>query len=318
MMKAEKILRNPWIVAALAVFCCALWGSAFPFIKIGYQIYHIPSDAPGAQILFAGIRFTLAGVMAILFGSLVQRKWISPKKSAWGKIFRLSLLQTALQYFFFYIGLAHTSGVKGSIIVGTNSLLSILIASLLFHREKLTAKKLAGCLVGLAGVILANLDGSGIGFDMSVMGEGFVLMAVVASAFSSVMIKIYSAEENPVMLSGYQFILGGILLIVLGLALGGRIGLEGTDSVVRAVGVLLYLAFLSAAAFTIWGILLKYNPVSKVAIYGFSNPVIGVFLSAMLLGETAQAFTIKNVVSLVLVCAGILAVNVRISGKDAA
>lgn len=137
MMKAEKVLRNPWIVAVLAVFCCALWGSAFPFIKIGYQLYHIPSDAPGAQILFAGIRFTLAGAMAILFGSLVQRKWISPKKSAWGKIFRLSLLQTALQYFFFYIGLAHTSGVKGSIIVGTNSLLSILIASLLFHQAKM-------------------------------------------------------------------------------------------------------------------------------------------------------------------------------------
>lgn len=318
MMKAEKILRNPWIVAVLAVFCCALWGSAFPFIKIGYQLYHIPSDAPGAQILFAGIRFTLAGVMAILFGSLVQRKWICPKKSAWGKIFRLSLLQTALQYFFFYIGLAHTSGVKGSIIVGTNSLLSILIASLLFHQEKLTAKKLAGCLVGLTGVILANLDGSGIGFDMSITGEGFVFLSVVAYAFSSVMMKIYSKEENPVMLSGYQFILGGILLIVLGLALGGRIGLEGTESVVRTVGVLLYLAFLSAAAYTIWGILLKYNPVSKVAIYGFSNPVIGVFLSAMLLGETAQAFTIKNVVALVLVCAGILAVNVRISGKDAA
>lgn len=315
-MKTEKLLQNSWVVAVLAVFCCALWGSAFPFIKIGYQLYHIPADAPGSQILFAGIRFTLAGIMTILFGSLVQRKWISPKKSAWGKIFRLSLLQTALQYFFFYIGLAHTSGVKGAIIVGTNSLLSILVASLLFHQEKLTAKKLAGCLVGLAGVILANLDGNGIGLDMSVSGEGFVLLSVVAYAFSSVMMKIYSREENPVMLSGYQFILGGILLVVLGLALGGRIGLEGTDSTAKALGVLFYLAFLSAAAYTVWGILLKYNPVSRVAIYGFSNPVIGVFLSAMLLGEAGQAFTLKNVGALALVCAGILVVNVRRNGKE--
>lgn len=315
-MKTEKLLQNSWVVAVLAVFCCALWGSAFPFIKIGYQLYHIPADAPGSQILFAGIRFTLAGIMTILFGSLVQRKWISPKKSAWGKIFRLSLLQTALQYFFFYIGLAHTSGVKGAIIVGTNSLLSILVASLLFRQEKLTAKKLAGCLVGLAGVILANLDGNGIGLDMSVSGEGFVLLSVVAYAFSSVMMKIYSREENPVMLSGYQFILGGILLVVLGLALGGRIGLEGTDSTAKALGVLFYLAFLSAAAYTVWGILLKYNPVSRVAIYGFSNPVIGVFLSAVLLGEAGQAFTLKNVGALALVCAGILVVNVRRNGKE--
>ena len=143
-----------------------------------------------------------------------------------------------------------------------------------------------------------------------------MFLSVVAYAFSSVMMKLYSKEENPVMLSGYQFILGGILLIVLGLALGGRIRPEGTGNAAGAIGVLLYLAFLSAAAYTIWGILLKYNPVSRVAIYGFSNPVIGVFLSAMLLGETAQAFTIKNVGALALVCVGILVVNVRVAGKD--
>lgn len=325
-MKTEKILQNPWVVAALAVFCCALWGSAFPFVKIGYRLFAIPQDAPGSQILFAGIRFTLAGMLVIAFGSLLKRKWIAPQKRAWGKIFKLSLLQTALQYFFFYIGLAHTSGVKGAIIVGTNSLISILVASLLFHQEKLTAKKLTGCLVGLAGVTLANLDGSGIGLEMSFLGEGFVLLSVVAYSFSSVLMKIYSRDNDPVMLSGYQFIAGGILLIALGLVLGGRIGIEGGvgnilsvaggdwHTVLPAAGVLLYLAFLSAAAYTIWGILLKYNPVSRVAIYGFSNPVIGVFLSAMLLGEAGQAFTLKNVGSLALVCVGILVVNVTVHG----
>lgn len=322
MMRVEKILQNPWVVALLAIFCCALWGSAFPFIKIGYRLFAIPQDAPGSQILFAGIRFTLAGILAIVFGSLLKRKWIAPKRRAWGKIFKLSLLQTALQYFFFYIGLAHTSGVKGAIIVGTNSLISILVASLLFHQEKLTAKKLAGCLVGLAGVTLANLDGRGIGLEMSLLGEGFVLMSVVAYSFSSVMMKIYSADDDPVMLSGYQFIAGGLLLIALGIILGGKIGIDGKmgnmlsaaggdwRTALPAAGVLLYLAFLSAAAYTIWGILLKYNPVSRVAIYGFSNPVIGVFLSAMLLGEAGQAFTLKNVGALALVCAGILVVNV--------
>lgn len=321
-MKTEKMLQNPWVVAALAVFCCALWGSAFSFVKIGYRMFAIPQNAPGSQILFAGIRFTLAGILAIAFGSLLKRKWIAPKKCALGKIFKLSLLQTALQYFFFYIGLAHTSGVKGAIIVGTNSLISILVASLLFRQEKLTAKKLTGCLVGLAGVTLANLDGSGIGLEMSLLGEGFVLLSVVAYSFSSVMMKIYSRDDDPVMLSGYQFIVGGLLLIALGLVLGGRIGIEsgaqdmlladgGTrNTIPLAAGVLFYLAFLSAAAYTIWGILLKYNPVSRVAIYGFSNPVIGVFLSAVLLGEAGQAFTLKNVGALALVCVGVLVVNV--------
>ena len=315
----EQKLKNPWVVGILAVFCCALWGSAFPFIKIGYRLFSIPADAPGSQILFAGIRFTLAGVLAILFGSVLKKRLIRPKKEAAGKIIKLALLQTALQYFFFYIGLAHTSGVKGSIIVGTNSLIVILTASLIFRQEKLTGVKLAGCLAGLAGVVLANLDGSGFGLDMTFTGEGFVLLSVVCYAFSSVLMKIYSKDDDPVMLSGYQFVAGGILLSVVGMLLGGRIDMDAAaGNPYAACGVLLYLAFLSAAAYTVWGILLKYNPVSSVAIYGFCNPVMGVFLSALMLGEGGQAFQLKNLGALGLVCLGILIVNKLGGPKKAA
>lgn len=313
----EKILQKPWVVGLLAVFCCALWGSAFSFVKIGYALYQIPSDAPGAQILFAGLRFTLAGALVVLFGSALQKRWLCPGKTAWGKVLRLSLLQTVLQYIFFYIGLAHTSGVKGSIIVGTNSLLSILVASLIFRQENLSGRKLLGCLVGLGGVTLANLSGS-IGLDMVWNGEGFVFLSVVSYAFSSVLMKVYSVEEDPVTLSGWQFMVGGLLLAVLGLLMGGRIHLESARDAGQlwiAAGVLLYLAFLSAAAYTVWGILLKYNPVSRVAIYGFSNPVIGVFLSALLLGEGGQAFTLKNLAALALVCLGVMIVNLQKGGR---
>ena len=65
-----------------------------------------------SQILYAGYRFTLAGVLTIVLGSILQRKILLPKRSAIGKIGLLSLLQTVLQYLFFYIGLAHTTGVK--------------------------------------------------------------------------------------------------------------------------------------------------------------------------------------------------------------
>ena len=62
-------------------------------------------------------------------------------------------------------------------------------------------------------------------------------------------------------------------------------------------------------AYALWGILLKYNPVSRVAIYGCTNPVIGVLLSALLLGEGGQAFSAKNLLALLLVCTGIIVVN---------
>ena len=130
------------------------------------------------------------------------------------------MLQTVLQYFFFYVGLANTTGVKASIIEGVNVFVAVLVASLLFHQEKLTGKKIIGCLVGFAGVVIVNLGGSmDMGFRLT--GEGFIFLSTVAYAFSSVFLKRYSKDENPVLLSGYQFITGGILMCVIGLLMGG-------------------------------------------------------------------------------------------------
>ena len=107
------------------------------------------------------------------------------------------------------------------------------------------------------------------------------------------------------MLSGYQFILGGLIMSFIGLAFGGRLG------TVNGPGLLLlvYLALVSAVAYSVWSLLMKYNPVSRVSVFGFSNPVFGVLLSALLLGERSQAFGAQGLIALALVCTGILVVN---------
>ena len=69
------------------------------------------------------------------------------------------------------------------------------------------------------------------------------------------------------------------------------------------------MAMISAVAYTLWGILLKYNPVGKVAVFGFTNPIFGVILSAVFLGEKNQAFGVQGLVALVLVSVGIFMVN---------
>lgn len=301
----EQWLQKRSIVCLGALLCCALWGSAFPCIKIGYRLFNIASSDTAAQILFAGCRFTLAGVLTVVMGSAISRQFLYPEKAALGKVLCLSMLQTVLQYLFFYIGLAHTSGVKASIIEAMNVFVSILVASLIFRQERLTWKKALGCVIGFAGVVLINL--SGVNMSMSVMGEGFIFISTIAYAFSAVLIKRFSSEYNPVTLSGYQFIVGGIILIASGALMGGRI----TAVSGPALALLLYMAFLSAVAYTLWGILLKYNPVSRVSVFGFMNPVFGVLLSAVLLGETDQASGITGIVSLVLVCMGIYIVNLQ-------
>ena len=73
--------------------------------------------------------------------------------------------------------------------------------------------------------------------------------------------------------------------------------------------MLIYLAFLSACAFTLQGVLLRYNPVSKVAVFKSTNPIFGAVFSAIILGESAQLLSWFTLIALVLVCAGIFVIN---------
>lgn len=306
--RAES-MQKTWVVWLGAMVCCLLWGSAFPFIKIGYKLWSIESTDTAGQILFAGTRFFLAGVLTILLGSIIERRFILPEKKSGKKILCLSMLQTVLQYMFFYIGLARTSGVKASIIEAVNVFVAIIVSALLFHQESINARKLVGCLIGFAGVVLINMNG--LDFSMTIKGEGAIILSTLAYAFSSVYLKRFSSKHNPVMLSGYQFIIGGFILAIMGLLMGGTLNKVSANGIL----VLLYLSFVSAVAYSLWGILLKYNPVSRVAVFGFMNPVFGVVLSALLLGEGAQAFGITGLIALALVSIGIYTVNVCHRGQ---
>ena len=303
-MENNKQIKLSWtpIVILLAGVCCLLWGSAFPCIKLGYKFFRIESGETTSQILFAGTRFAIAGAMVIITFSIINRKFIKP--SSPGKIATLSVFQTILQYVPFYIGLAHTTGVKSSIINGSAVFITILISCLIFKQEKLTGKKIIGSVLGFLGIVIVNVVGNGFDLSFTLLGEGFILISTISSAFSSAFIKRFSKTTDVVMLSGYQFFFGGVVMATIGLIAGGRL-----NSVAPYSWVLLcYMGFISAAAYTIWSILLKYNNVSKISAYKFMNPVFGVVLSFIILQEKSQ-LGIQTVIALILVCAGIYVVN---------
>ena len=263
-----NIFKNPIVVILGAILCCALWGSATPFIKLGYKMIFIDAkpDVP-STILFAGIRFFFAGIITIMIYSIARRKFLVPKLANTPKIALVALFQTIVQYFFFYVGLANTSGAKGTVISGSSSFFAILISSLIFKQEKLTPKKIIACIVGFIGIIAVNLNG--LDFNMNIEGDLFVLLSALSLGISSVLIKIFSKDEDPVVISGYQFILGGAVMVVAGLVMGGKF--DSFDLV--GFGILTYLSLLSAVAYALWGVLLKNNPVSKVTIFSFMTPV---------------------------------------------
>ncbi len=300
----KSIITSAVFVTLGAMVSCFLWGSAYPMIKLGYEEFEISSNMTATQILFAGIRFTLAGILAVLIGCIIRRKLLLPKKSSVPMILKLSMFQTIGQYFFFYVGLAHTTGVRASIIQGTNVFAVLVVASIVFRQEKLTVGKGAGCIIGFLGVLLVSLYKGSLGTGDIIRGDLFIIISTVAYAFSSVLLKDYTKKEDPVVLSGYQFIIGGLIMTIAGLLMGGRI-VKVTG---RGIADLFYLAFVSAVAYTIWGILMKHNPVSRISVYGFLTPIFGVITSIILLDEGA-GFGLPHLIALVLVCAGIIVVN---------
>lgn len=304
MEKSNIIFTNRLIVALGAILCCALWGSATPFIKTGYLLM-LPVKDTASTILFAGIRFCFAGILTILIYSIARKKLLYPKKKNLGKVATVSCFQTIIQYIFFYIGLANTSGVKGTVLSGSSAFFALLVASLIFKQEKLTIKKIIACLLGFAGIVCVNLNG--LDFTMNFTGDCFVLFSTISYAVSSVLVKRYSEDEDPVVISGYQFFMGGIVMIAVGAIAGGRIVVDST----KAMAVLTYLSFLSAVAYSLWGVLLKYNPVSKVTIYNFTTPVFGVLLSALMLSENSKVTPLNLVITLILICTGIIMLNYK-------
>ena len=281
MKKTSEKFQNVFVVWLIATVCCFLWGSAFPIIKIGYNLFNIDSSDTASIIMFAGIRFILAGVLTIIIFSFANKKLVKPKKASLGKVCVLAMFQTILQYLFFYIGLAHTTGVKSSIIDGTSTFFAILISVFIFKQEKFTFAKIIGSLFGFSGVVLAGLSGNRGGFSFQI-GDVLLLISALSYACSSVFMKRYSNDDNPAVFTNE----------------------------IKGVLVLLYLGFISAIAYSLWGVLLKYNDVSRVTVCGSMTPIFGFTLSYILLGEDNGKMLYK-LVGLFCVVGGMIIVNLK-------
>lgn len=299
----SKLLQNKLFASLAAVLCTLLWGTAFPFIKLGYAELNIDGGNIGSKLLFAGLRFFLAGAMTLAFLFVKERKPSLPQKSDLSPIFILGAVQTFAQYLFTYIGIGLTSGTHTSVITACASFLTVLAAPIFFRSDRLTALKLIGCALGFGGILLIN--GGGSDGSASLGGDALIFCSTVCAAAGNLIAKRAGKGRNPVPLTAWQLLFGGFGLTVSGLLSGGRISFSTNGAL-----ILLWLAFVSAAAFTLWTALLKHHPASKISVFNLLVPVIGTVLSGLLLGENILRLEIP--LSLLLICAGIAAVNITL------
>lgn len=268
----------------MAISACLLWSTAFVGIKTG--LCYFP------PIIYAGIRFFLAGIVIFPFWIFHQRKRRSIKGCA-KFILLVGFWQTFLLYFLFYSGLKNIPASVGSIINGTAPLMVAFFAGLLFPAQKVNSKLFFTLLLGVSGVglVVWGKSSSGIylGKDMTFLkGVCMVLAATAVSASGNVFISFKRKDIDPVALNSIQFIVGGSILFLVGIY---REDLPPLPGEITFYYVTLWLVILSATAFSIWfSLLQKGSCVSEMNVWKFIIPVAGAIWSWIFINNDSPSF----------------------------
>jgi len=301
-MNQHSVFEKKGVMIATALFCCLLWGSAYPSLKITYQL--LGSINEFQKIWLAGLRFTLAGFGVLVFAKLKMRISLKLTAKEMPFILLISLLQTFGAYVLYYIGIGHTTAVKTAVLTASTAFFVAIMSHFTTKNDRLGWKKGLGLLCGFAGVVMANVSMlSGAVFSFSLLGEGFIVLHSLMTAMTLVLVRKYGERLDVIRLSGWQFLFGGAMLCVTGYA-GSPGGIE-MNAVV--IALLFYMAAIAAVAITLWFVLLKYHNATLLEQYKFANPLFGTVLSVMFV--PGEHIGIEMIAAVVLVAVGVVIVN---------
>src|SRR5699024_2291688 len=204
-MHMEKTFTKKRNILIISLICTALWGSAFPALKISYERLALEITDIYSRIYLAGIRFFLASVLVFLYGKFIFKVDISVRKESIKPIILLGLLQTSLQYFFFYIGIANTTGIRSAIIQASSTFFVV---------------NMSKC------------------FDLKFeyIGEGFLQIYALVSAIATIYVEDISGRINSILLTGGQMFSVSLLLLLV-----GKIGMKGSNLIFDGLSLLLLL-----------------------------------------------------------------------------
>lgn len=296
-----SIFQRPTWVIVLALTAAIAWGWAYPLIKLGFGEFGIEQTMTGSKILFAGIRFTFSGLIVLAIAASTKRRFATTSRGAWGYILLFALLNTTLHYACFYIGLSYSEGARAAILNSMGTFMLVLLACLCFKSDRLTSRKIIGCAVGIAGILMLNMGGGSSG-QFTFMGDGMIMLNALCSALAGLLTRGLSRRIDVFVGTGYGLALGGALLIIPGLLMGGTLPHITTTGLI----ILLLLIGISSLGFTLYNKLISCNPVGKVAIFNSLIPVVGAITSCLCLGEP---FYWKYLVAALLAMVGIFIIN---------
>jgi len=284
----------------LALLTMFLWGSLFPMVKLGFAAYHIKNTAD--ILLFAGVRFLICGAVICIFSAITDKKSYRTVVGEIVPIMLSGVFAIILHYGFTYVGLETTDSSKTALIKQIGVLFYVCFSFLFIKEDKPTVKKIVASVIGFLGIIALNISSDG--FSISV-GDLLILCASFCTVFSNVISKKVFEKVSPITATGISQLFGGIVLLVIGNLMGGKVQFADNGS----RWIMTYICVASVVSYCIWYGIVKNGELSKLFIIKFAEPVFACLFGALILNENIGK--IRYLIAFLLISGGILISNYR-------
>ena len=292
-MKARLV----WLVL------CLIWGSTWLFIKVGLE------DLP--PLTFAGIRFVVACL--ILFSLISARRLRLPRtRSDWLLLAFTGVLSFSLNYGLLFWGEQYISSGLASLLQATIPAFGLVIAHFYLPGERLTWARIAGVLLGVAGVAIVFSNQLEVAGPKALAGSVALVSSSFFVAYSNVLVKARGKHLDPAILAAGQMCFGLIPLLLIGIPLEGNpLHFHWTT---MAFVALFYLAVVgSVIAFLLYYWLVHNMDVTKSMLIALVTPVVAVVLGMLVLHEELHWRTLAGGG---LIMAGISIIVIRRTKKE--
>lgn len=288
--------RKNLAVIGVGLLVMLLWGSLFPFVKYGYVVFGLDTSFYPNLILFAGLRFLISGGVLSVFCVSTRRTFAvkQPKKLLPTAL--VALFAVVLHYACTYISLSLIDSSKTALLKQSGVIVFVCFSFLFFRDDRFSVGKIIGALLGIASVLIVNLDSFRITMNP---GALLVIGASFCTVISNVVVKRDLSDVPAVAVTGYSQLTGGIVLAAAGLALGGRINVFD----LRAALVMLYIIAATVISYGLWYSVVQKYALSRLFIIKMAEPLFAALVSILL--PLGTHLTWQHAAAFVLVAAAV-------------
>ena len=306
-MYSRNLLSSPTLVAGAFLLLATLWGTSFVAIEAGLAYF--------PPLLFAGVRYAIAGAIVLAYAMLVSDRWLPKGHNEWAGVAIAGVFVIAAYHGLLYVGELYISGAVAAVVVSLAPVLTAAFAAVLLPNERLGPFEIAGFALGLVGVVvIADPTGVGLadGADAGVLtpeliGVGLTFLAAVAFSIGAVLLRPLRTDLPIAALQGWAMLLGAGLLFVGAGVLGESPGAIVWNA--TSIVSLTYLTLLSGVvAFLIYFALLDAVGPTQLHLVGYVEPMIAAVGSWVLLGHLIEG---EAIVGFAAILAGFVALERR-------